>query len=116
VRLTANGRTMEQRVEVREDPRIRISDADRVVRSDSLQSLASTIRQFAPLNDRIQQATGTGAELTDLKRQFRELQARMTGLYNEIGRWTGRPNADQLSELKFYTEMAQTLTKAAANY
>jgi photosystem II stability/assembly factor-like uncharacterized protein len=116
VRLTANGRTMEQRVEVREDPRISISDADRAVWFDSLRSLASTIRQFAPLNERIQKATGTGAELTDLQRQFRELQARLTGLYNEIGRWTGRPNTDQLSELKFYTEMAQTLTKAAANY
>jgi hypothetical protein len=116
VRLTANGRTMEQRVEVREDPRISISDADRAAWSDSLLSLARTIRQFAPLNDRIQKTTGSGAELTDLKRQFRELQARMTGLYNEIGRWTGRPNTDQLSELKFYTEMAQTLTKAAANY
>jgi hypothetical protein len=116
VRLTANGRTIEQRVDVRDDPRISISNADREIWSDSLRSLASTIRQLAPLNDRIQKATGTGADLSDLKRQFRELQARITGLYTEIGRWTGRPNTDQLSELKFYTEMAQTLTKAAANY
>jgi photosystem II stability/assembly factor-like uncharacterized protein len=97
VRLTANGRTQEQRVEVRDDPRITVTAADRKVWTDTMMALANTIRQAAPINDRVQKMTGT--EVADLKRQWRELMARMTGVYGEIGRWTGRPNADQLSEI-----------------
>jgi photosystem II stability/assembly factor-like uncharacterized protein len=116
VRLTAGGRTTEQRVEVRDDPRITVAAADRKIWGDTLLTLASTIRQSAPLNDRIQKVPGTGTELVDLKRQWRELMARMTGVYGEIARWTGRPNADQMSEVKYYTEMAAKLTAATAKY
>jgi photosystem II stability/assembly factor-like uncharacterized protein len=113
VRLLASGRTMEQKVEVQEDPRIKVSDADRKVWTDTMMSLASTIRQAAPINDRVQKAQASAAN-ADLKRQWRELMARLGGLYGEIGRWTGRPNADQVSELKFYTEMVQKLTQSSA--
>ena len=107
VRLTVNGRTQEQRVEVREDPRIKIGEADRKLWTDTLQSLAATIREAAPINERIQKSQGPQVE--DQKRQWRELMARLGNLYGEIGRWTGRPTADQLSELKFYGEMLQKL-------
>jgi hypothetical protein len=113
VRLTANGRTQEQRVEVREDPRVNVSAADRKMWTDTLLALAQTIRQAAPVNERVQKASGSGAELGDLKRQWRELMSRLSGVYGEIGRWTGRPNADQMSEVKYYTEMVQKLTAAA---
>jgi hypothetical protein len=79
-------------------------------------SLAGTIRQAAPVNERLQKVQGGGAELADLKRQWREIMARLTGLYGEVNRWTGRPNTDQQSELKFYNEMVQKLTAAAAKY
>jgi len=110
VRLTANGRTHEQKVDVREDPRITVSAADRKVWTDTLMSLAATIRQAAPLNDKMQKTEG--AQLADQKRQWRELLARLGGLYGEISRWTGRPNADQMSEMKYYTEMVQQLGSA----
>jgi cell division septum initiation protein DivIVA len=113
--LSANGRTMEQKVEVREDPRVKVSDADRKVWTDTLMSLASTIRQAAPINERVQKAQASSAN-ADVKRQWRELMARLGGLYGEIGRWTGGPNADQMSELKFYTEMVQKLTQSAAAF
>jgi photosystem II stability/assembly factor-like uncharacterized protein len=116
VRLAAGGRTSEQRVEVREDPRITVTAADRKIWSDTLLTLANTIRQSAPLNDRIQKVPGTAAGLVDLKRQWRELIARLTGVYGEISRWTGRPNADQMAEVKYYTEMATQLTQAVAKY
>jgi photosystem II stability/assembly factor-like uncharacterized protein len=115
VRLTAGDRTIERRVEVREDPRISISDAERKIWTDALTTLANTIRRAAPVNDRLQKAQG-GGTLPDLKRQWRELMTRMIGLYGEIGRWTGRPNADQMSELKFYTGMAEKLTAAASRF
>jgi hypothetical protein len=116
VRLSAAGRTLEQRVEVRDDPRITVSPADRAVWHDTLMSLAATIRQAAPVNERVQKVSGTGADLVDLKRQWREIMARLTGVYGEISRWTGRPNADQMSEVKFYTEMVQKLAEAAKKY
>jgi hypothetical protein len=42
--------------------------------------------------------------------------ARLTGIYGEISRWTGLPNADQVAEMKYYTQMVQTLTEAAKKY
>jgi photosystem II stability/assembly factor-like uncharacterized protein len=116
VRLVAGGRTLEQKVEVRDDPRISISAADRKVWTDTMTSIADLIRRAAPVNERIQKQTGTGAELVDLKRQWRELMARLTGLYGEVGRWTGRPNADQLSEWKFYAGMVQKLSDASTKF
>jgi photosystem II stability/assembly factor-like uncharacterized protein len=116
VRLTAGGRTHEQKLEVRDDPRISLSDGDRRLWHDTLMSLAATIRQAAPVNERLQKATGSDAALADLKRQWRELMARLTGVYGEINRFAGRPTADQMSEIKFYGGMVQTLTAAAAKY
>jgi hypothetical protein len=73
------------------------------------------IRRAAPINERLQKASG-GAELASLQRQWRELMARLTGLYGEIGRWTGRPNADQMSEIKFYGESLQRLMSMSNKY
>ena len=116
VRLTTAGRTLEQKVEVREDPRVTVAAADREAWSETLMALAGTIRQAAPINERIQKITTGGAELAELKRQWRELMTRLTGVYGEIGRWTGRPNADQMSEVKYYTEMVQTLSERAKKF
>jgi photosystem II stability/assembly factor-like uncharacterized protein len=115
VRLSVNGRVMEERVEVRDDPRITISETERKPWTDTVMSIAGLIRQHAPTNDRVQKAQD-GADASDVKRQWRELMARMTGLYSEVSRWSGPPTADQLSELRFYKEMADKLTQAAARY
>jgi photosystem II stability/assembly factor-like uncharacterized protein len=95
-------------VNVLEDPRIKISDAEREAWSNAVMTVADMIRRGAPVNERMQKASGA-ADGADLQRQWRELMARMTGLYGEIGRWTGRPNADQMSEMKFYGDMLQKL-------
>jgi photosystem II stability/assembly factor-like uncharacterized protein len=116
VRLSAAGRALEQRVEVRDDPRITIPASDRKIWMDTLLALAATIRQAAPVNERIQKVTGSAVELGELKRQWRELMARLTGLYGEIGRWTGRPNADQMSELRYYRDMVAKLAEAAQKF
>ncbi len=112
---TVGGKVMSTPVNVMEDPRIKISDADREAWSGAVMTVADLIRRGAPVNERIQKASG-GAELTDLKRQWRELMARMTGLYGEVGRWTGRPNADQISEMKFYGEMFQKLVAQSKGF
>ncbi len=110
VRLAAGGRTLEQKVEVREDPRIDISAAERKQWMDALQQTAALAREFAPVNDRIQKLPGTGADVVDLKRQSRELLSRISGLYGAIGRWTGAPTKDQLSRIAYYQQMVKTLS------
>jgi photosystem II stability/assembly factor-like uncharacterized protein len=107
IRLTASGRTHEQRVEVREDPRIDITPADRKVWYDTWLQVTGLIREFAPVNDRVQKREGDDPATVDLKRQSRELMSRLTGLYNDIGRITARPTSDQLSRLKFYQDQVR---------
>jgi photosystem II stability/assembly factor-like uncharacterized protein len=112
---TIGGMVTSQTVVVREDPRIAISDADRKVWHSAWMSVADMIRRGAPVNQRIQKASG-GADLADVQRQWRELMARLQSLYGEIGRWTGPPNADQASEMEFYSETLTRLIQAANRY
>ena len=109
VRMVAGGRTYEQKVEVRDDPRIDITAADRKVWMDAVQQAAALAREFAPVNDRIQKVPGTGADVVDLKRQSRELMSRISGLYGALGRWPGPPTRDQQSRLTYYQQMAKQL-------
>jgi photosystem II stability/assembly factor-like uncharacterized protein len=110
VRLESGGRTLEQKVEVREDPRIEVTPAERKAWSDAQAQVVSLIRAYAPVNDRIQKMQPTAA---DLQRQSRELLSRLGRLYGQMGRWIGAPTKDQVSQLKFYGEMVQKLTAAA---
>lgn len=113
VRLTAGGRTEEQKLEVREDPRLDVTPADRRAWSEAMNQVAGMARALAPVNDRIQKAPAGGADAADLKRQSRELVSRIGRLYSALGRWTGVPTKDQQSEMKYYAEMVQKLTAAA---
>ncbi len=111
VRLVAGNQKHEQRVEVREDPRIDITPAERKQWTDAVHQAAALAREFSPVNDRIQKLPGTGADVVDLKRQSRELLSRIGGLYGAIGRWTGAPTKDQISRLAYYQQMAKTLNR-----
>lgn len=113
VRMASAGTTLEQKVEVREDPRIDISPAERKQWTDAVSQITALVRTYAPVNDRIQKLPGTGADVVDLKRQSRELISRISGLYNAVGRWTGAPTKDQLSRLAYYQTMAKALTAQA---
>ncbi len=113
IRLVAGGRTLEQKVEVREDPRIDVSPAERKQWTDAVQQAAALAREFGPANDRIQKLPGTGADVVELKRQSRELLSRISGLYGAVGRWTGAPTRDQLSRLAYYQQMVKELRPKA---
>jgi hypothetical protein len=114
VRLAAGGRTLEQKVDVRDDPRIDASPADRKAWHDFVMRVAGVIRTYAPVADKVRKAPAGDAARTDLKRQAQELQSRLTGLYGAAGRFVGRPTADQQSRLKYYEEMVAKITAAAA--
>ncbi len=114
VRLAVAGKTLEQKVTVKPDPRLDATPADQKTWSDFQMQVAAAIRQFAPVADQVQKAPAGDAALTDVKRQARELSSRLTGLFSDTGRWVGAPTADQQSRFKFYQEMAAKLTAAAA--
>lgn len=113
VRLVSGSRTLEQKVEVKDDPRIDAPAPDRKEWSDFQLAVAGAIRQFAPVADKVQKAPAGDAQMTDLKRQARELMSRLTRLYGETGRWAGRPTVDQLGEFRFYQQAVERLTAAA---
>lgn len=113
IRMVAGGRTLEQKVEVREDPRIDVTPAERKQWTDALTQVTALARMYAPVNERIQKLGGTGADVVDLKRQSRELLSRISGLYGAIGRWTGAPTKDQASRLAYYQSLAKTLAAMA---
>jgi hypothetical protein len=112
VRLVAGGRTLEQKVEVREDPRIDITPAERKLWTDAQSQSAALARMFGPVNDRIQKLPNT-ADSAELKRQSRELLSRISGLYGSISRWTGAPTKDQTTRLAYYQTMAKELSAKA---
>ena len=109
--MLVGGKTLEQKVTVKDDPRIDVLPADRKVWSDFQMQVAATIRQWGPVADKLQKGPSVEA---DIKRQARELTSRLSGLMGASGRWVGRPTADQQSEFTFYKEMVTKLTAAAA--
>ena len=113
IRMVAGGRTLEQKIEVREDPRVDVTPAERKLWTDAVTQVTALARMYAPVNDRIQKIGGTAADVVDLKRQSRELLSRISGLYGAVGRWTGAPTKDQLSRLAYYQSMAKQLAAKA---
>ncbi len=109
VSLDAAGAKSTQRVVVREDPRIRVSRADRKNWTEFQRHVAAVVTQFAPVADRARRANARDAQTTDNKRQAQELLARLGTLYNASARWTGLPTADQRSQLAYYQTMATRL-------
>lgn len=119
VRLEAAGVSEEQPLVVRNDPRIDVRPAELVAWHDTLVALGELIRQTAPLADslaafqrRVDALSGAArqaqgalvAELADIGPKFAELKSRQIRLYREMDGWTGRPTADQLSQLAFYRD------------
>jgi hypothetical protein len=112
VRLVHEGRTMSRTVVVKEDPRMTITRYERLSWTAFHQAVASTVTSFAEVATRVRGMTGTDAATRDLKRQAQELSARLSTLYSAVGRWTGSPTADQISQLGYYKRMAAELDKA----
>jgi photosystem II stability/assembly factor-like uncharacterized protein len=115
VRLVVNGRTYEQKVVVKDDPRLEIAPADRRLWTETLLTVADLFGQTVALNAEVAKADAqrNAGELAEARRIGRELQSRLGTLYNNIGRWTGRPTADQNSQLKFFRQVLADLQTTA---
>ncbi len=112
VTLKAGGATSTQRVSVREDPRISVSRAERASWTAFQRQVAALVAEFAPVAQRARRATANNPRTIDVNRQAQELLSRISTLYGATARWTGRPTADQRSQLAYYQQMAKTLAAA----
>ena len=113
VKLDAGGVTTSTRVVVREDPRITVTRAERRAWTDFQRQVAALATEFAPVADKARRSTSRDAQVIDNKRQAAELLARISTLYNASARWTGRPTADQRTQLAYYQQMATTIGATA---
>jgi photosystem II stability/assembly factor-like uncharacterized protein len=112
ISLSANGKTATTTVRVLEDPRIQVSAADRKAWTDAQLSVAALYRDVSGLLDQgARGSTGSAGRDPSLVRTARELQARVASLYRAIGDSTGRPTADQQSQIRFYTSELDSLRK-----
>ena len=109
VRLTAAGVTSEKPIEVRDDPRIDVSAADRQAWTTMLGDIADVFRRSVAAAARTAQRQDASAEDRRLAEQ---VTGRISGLYNEVGRFTGRPTADQRSQFEYYREVVERLERA----
>jgi len=109
VRLVAGATRLEQKVLVREDPRLTVTRAERAAWTAFHREIAQLVERFVPVAERIRALTGTDEATKDRKRQAQELQSRIATLYGAVGRWTGVPTADQRTQLAYYQRMARTL-------
>jgi uncharacterized small protein (DUF1192 family) len=100
---------------VKDDPRLEIAPADRHLWTETLLTVADLFRQTVALNAEVAKtdAQRNPGELAEARRIGRELQSRLGTLYNNIGRWTGRPTADQDSQLKFFRQVLADLQTTA---
>lgn len=114
VRLVHDGRTLERKVLVKEDPRVTVSRAERMAWTAFHRDVAGTLGAVAEVAARVRALSGTDAATQDLKRQAGELQSRLATLYSAVGRWTGTPTADQRSQLRYYKRMAAEIGAQAA--
>jgi len=109
VRLAAGGVTMEQPVEVGDDPRNTVAPAARASWLAAQRDLAALARRLAPVAEQLQRLPGADADTRDRKRQAQELLARIGGLYGDVTRWTGAPTRDQRSQIAYYQRMVGVL-------
>ena len=110
VRLTASGKTLEQKLRVVEDPRIQVTAEERQAWTDALLDIADTYRGADALVTELAKPNAS----SDLRRLARELQSRIVRLYRAVGDSTGRPTADQQSQAQFYkAELASLRSRMA---
>ncbi len=109
VRLESGSVVSQQKVIVREDPRMTVSRAERAAWTAFHRDIATLATSFVDVQAKWRAKTGTDSATVDRKRQANELAARISGLYGAVGRWTGAPTADQRTQLAYYRKMSAEL-------
>jgi photosystem II stability/assembly factor-like uncharacterized protein len=115
VRLTAGDVVSEQTFDVREDPRLDHTPAQRASWTDMLLEVWSAVGEARDLSATVRDLTarlepGTNhldvdaaleTDLRDMGRQTAELNSRLNRVYGSLQGWVGSPAADQQSQITF---------------
>jgi len=109
VRLTAGGKSTEQKLQVREDPRLQVSPADRKAWTDALLSVADMYRAAVGLLERVNRESVPPPN--DVRRISRELQSRLVTLYRDMSQSTGTPTSDQQAQMVFFKSELESLRR-----
>ncbi len=123
VRLTVNQRRYEQPMQVRDDPRIRISDETRRnwhrVVMDLAEMVRSHLGSVAALRDlkkRLEEKADSAASDVDLPDEIKEVdgyvsevQSRLTRLYGQVLGSPGTPTGDQQSQMAYFRDWIERL-------
>lgn len=123
VRLTVNGVVHARTVEVRDDPRLRVSTAARRSWSRLQNDLGQLYRSAntlaaeviarhapAPTDEDAAAAASNEQALSEpdavriLREQLEQLQTRILALRRQVAGWTGSPTADQRAQRAYYSE------------
>ncbi len=129
VRLAVNGAVHERMVEVRDDPRLRVSATARRSWTTLQNDLGELYREANALAAEViarhspaasqegnaeaeseARALSEPEEVTILREQLEQLQTRILGLRRQIAGWTGSPTADQRAQRGYYSEALRQLT------
>jgi hypothetical protein len=78
--------------------------------NDAQRTAGELYRRAAAINTRLN-AAPTSPTLSEQRRLARELAGRLSGMYNEFDRWTGRPTADQMARLQHYRGLVEQLER-----
>ena len=106
MRLRTAGRTQEKPIPVREDPRIDLPSADRRAWREAQRAAGELWTRAAVLAAKLPASSAASAESRRLAIEVRD---RLRGLYGDFDDHTGRPTADQMSELAYYRSVVERL-------
>lgn len=124
IRLGLDETTLQQTVQVHEDPRLRVAPAVRAAWTLVQLQLGETYSQAnelaATLITREKELAptpgGLAASAGALRAEVTELRGRVLGLRASVAGWTGEPTSDQRSEMMFYRRAMQQLQSRAEAY
>jgi len=119
VRLVVAGRAYGQRIEVRDDPRITVSDATRNEWHQAVTTLAGTVGSFLHLADSVMQVrrqldeleecdearnTDLIGNLEELEPLMNELRSRLVRLYGQVSDFPAPFTADQRAQQAYFED------------
>jgi hypothetical protein len=110
VRLRVDGQTYEKKITVREDPRIDVTGADARAWREAQTTAGELYKRAVAINTTLATAAASPT-LAEQRRLAGELVGRLSALFNDLDRWTGRPTADQMSRLAHYRRLVEGLER-----
>jgi hypothetical protein len=93
---------------IREDPRIDLAAADRRAWREAQRAAGDLWARAATLAAKMETTSAINAESRRLATEVRD---RLRGLYRDFDDFTGRPTADQMSELAYYRGVVERLER-----